>query len=118
MQDNGFKVAQDMLQRNPQINVFIGRSDAPALGAAQAVKVANIDHKVWVFGYDGLPSALEAIRDGKMDMTITQKAVEMGRTALRTAVDLQQGKQVNKTQLLPAFVTTRDNVATFIEQHP
>jgi ribose transport system substrate-binding protein len=118
LQDNGFKVAQDMLQKNPKINVFIGRSDAPALGAAQAVKVANIDHKVWVFGYDGLPSALEAIRDGKLDMTITQQAVEMGRNALRTAVDLQQGKQVTKTQLLPAFVTTRENVATFLEQHP
>ncbi|EJN22026.1 ABC-type sugar transport system, periplasmic component [Pseudomonas sp. GM78] len=118
LQDNGFKVAQDMLQKNPKINVFIGRSDAPALGAAQAVKVANIDHKVWVFGYDGLPSALEAMRDGKLDMTITQQAVEMGRTALRTAVDLQQGKPVTKTQLLPAFVTTRENVATFLEQHP
>jgi ribose transport system substrate-binding protein len=118
LQDNGFKVAQDMLQKNPKINVFIGRSDAPALGAAQAVKVANIDHKVWVFGYDGLPSALEAIRDGKLDMTITQQAVGMGRLALRTAVDLQQGKPVTKTQLLPAFVTTRENVATFLEQHP
>ncbi|WP_397453115.1 sugar ABC transporter substrate-binding protein [Pseudomonas sp. NA-150] len=118
LQDNGFKVAQDMLQKNPNINVFIGRSDAPALGAVQAVKVANIDHKVWVFGYDGLPSALEAIRDGKLDMTITQQAMEMGRTALRTAVDLQEGKQVTKVQLLPAFVTTRDNVAAFLEKHP
>ncbi|NVZ24533.1 sugar ABC transporter substrate-binding protein [Pseudomonas gingeri] len=118
LQDNGFKVAQDMLQKNPRIDVFLGRSDAPALGAAQAVKVANIDHKIWVFGYDGLPSALEAVRDGKMDLTITQQAVEMGRTALRTAVDLQQGKSVEKTQLLPAFVTTRENAAAFLEKHP
>lgn len=118
LQDNGFKVAQDMLQKHPGINVFVGRSDAPALGAAQAVRVANVEHKVWIFGYDGLPAALEAVRDGKMDMTITQQAVEMGRTALRTALALKAGQPVEKRQLLPAFVTTRDNVDAFIARHP
>ncbi len=118
LQDVGFKVAQDMLQKHPQINVFVGRSDAPALGAAQAVRVANVQHKVWIFGYDGLPAALEAVRDGKMDMTITQQAVEMGRTALRTAVALKEGKPVEKQQFLPAFVTTRENVDAFLSKHP
>jgi len=118
LQDNGFKVAQDMLQKHPQIDVFVGRSDAPALGAAQAVRVANVSHKVWIFGYDGLRPALEAVRDGKMDMTITQQAVEMGRTALRTALALKAGSQVEKVQALPAFVTTRENVETFIARHP
>src|SRR6478672_4119176 len=39
MQDEGFAIAQDMLQRHPDITVFFGRADALALGAAQAVKV-------------------------------------------------------------------------------
>jgi ribose transport system substrate-binding protein len=110
LQDNGFKVAQDMLQKHPQIDVFVGRSEA--------VRVANVSHKVWIFGYDGLRPALEAVRDGKMDMTITQQAVEMGRTALRTALALKAGSQVEKVQALPAFVTTRENVETFIARHP
>ncbi|EOG3622631.1 sugar ABC transporter substrate-binding protein [Pseudomonas putida] len=118
LQDSGFKVAQDMLQKHPQIDVFVGRSDAPALGAAQALRVANVQHKVWIFGYDGLRPALEAVRDGKMDMTITQQAVEMGRVALRTALALKAGVPVEKNQALPAFVTTRENVETFITRHP
>src|SRR6201988_2429240 len=48
MQDEGFAIAQDMLQRHPDITVFFGRADALALGAAQAVKVANVDHKGYV----------------------------------------------------------------------
>ena len=50
MQDEGFAISQDMLQRYPDINVFFGRADALALGAAHAVKVANVGTKVWVFG--------------------------------------------------------------------
>jgi ribose transport system substrate-binding protein len=42
MQDEGFAIAQDMLQKNPDITVFFGRADALALGAAHAVKVANV----------------------------------------------------------------------------
>ena len=42
MQDEGFAIAQDMLQRHPDITVFFGRADALALGAAHAVKVANL----------------------------------------------------------------------------
>ena len=42
-----------MLQAHPDISVFFGQADAMALGAAQAVKVANVGHKVWIVGFDG-----------------------------------------------------------------
>src|ERR1700721_2720166 len=42
MRDEGFAIAQDMLQRFPNITAFFGRADALALGAAHAVKVANV----------------------------------------------------------------------------
>jgi len=73
MQDEGFAIAQDMLQRYPDISVFFGRADALALGAAHAVKVANVGHKVWIFGFDGDVAGLKAVRDGTLDATMTQK---------------------------------------------
>ena len=118
MQDEGFQIAQDMLQRNPDITVFYGRADALALGAAQAVKVANVGHKVWVIGFDGDVAGLKAVRDGVLDATMTQVTQKMGRLAVESAVDILAGKKVPAMQLQPATLTTKENVGPFIQNHP
>lgn len=118
MQDEGFAIAQDMLQRDPNITVFFGRADALALGAAQAAKVANVGHKIWVFGFDGDVAGLKAVRDGVLDATMTQQTQKMGRLALKSAVDLVAKKKVAKEQLQPATLTTKANVSPFIQNHP
>lgn len=117
-QDEGFAIAQDMLQRNPDITVFFGRADALALGAVQAVKVANLGHPVVVVGFDGDTAGLLAVQNGALAATMTQKTQFMGRLALDSALDLAAGKAVPKLQLQPAELTTKDNVAPFIAQHP
>jgi len=118
MQDEGFAIAQDMLQRYPNIDAFFGRADALALGAAHAVKVANVGHKVWIFGFDGDVAGLKAVRDGTLDATMTQKTQYMGKLALDSALDLIDGKQVPKEQLQEAVLTTKENVGPFIDKHP
>ncbi|CRM11012.1 putative D-ribose-binding protein component of ABC transporter [Pseudomonas sp. FH4] len=117
-QDKGFAVAQDLLQRDPNITVFFGRADAMALGAAQAVKVGNLDHKVVVVGFDGDVAGLKAVQNGVLNATMTQQTQKMGRLAVASAIDLKAGKAVPKEQLLETVLTTKDNVAPFLQQHP
>jgi ribose transport system substrate-binding protein len=118
MQDEGFAIGQDMLQRHPDITVFFGRADALALGAARAVKVANVDHKVIVVGFDGDVAGLKAVRDGTLQATMTQQTQGMGRLALNSALDAVDGKTLPKEQLQEAVLTTKDNVGPYIEKHP
>ncbi|MEI8635158.1 substrate-binding domain-containing protein [Vibrio sp. PP-XX7] len=96
MQDEGFKIAQDMLLRNPSINVFFGQADALALGAAQAAKVAH--QKVIVVGFDGDMAGLKAVKDGVLAATMTQQTQYMGRLAVRSAIDLIEGRFVPPVQ--------------------
>ncbi|HWT26110.1 MAG TPA: sugar ABC transporter substrate-binding protein [Solirubrobacteraceae bacterium] len=117
-QDKGFAIAQNMLQTHPDISVFFGRADAMALGAAQAVRVANVDHDVTVVGFDGDVAGLEAVRDGVIDATMTQQTQRMGRMAVQSAQRLIDGGSVPKQQLLPAFLTTKENAAQYLERHP
>lgn len=117
MQDEGFQIGQAMLQRDPEINVFFGRADALALGAAQAAKVANMNDVV-VVGFDGDVAGLEAVKSGTLDATMTQQTQLMGRMALQSALDLIAGKEVPKEQLQGATLTTKDNVEGFIAEHP
>ena len=118
LQDEGFKIAQGMLQSNPRITVLFGRADALALGAAQAVKVANLDHKVLVVGFDGDIGGLKAVKNGVLAATMTQRTQAMGRLSLEAALDLLGGKKLPPLQLQPATLTTRENVDRFLAKHP
>jgi ribose transport system substrate-binding protein len=117
-QDKGFNIAQNMLQAHPDISVFFGRADAMALGAAQAVRVANVDRDVTIVGFDGDVAGLKAVRDGVIDATMTQQTQRMGRMAVQSAQRLVAGESVPKQQLLPAFLTTKDNAAEYLAEHP
>jgi ribose transport system substrate-binding protein len=118
MQDEGFAIAQDMLQKNPDITIFYGRADALALGAAQAVKVSNVGHKVWVIGFDGDVAGLKAVQAGTLDATATQVTQKMGRMAIDSALQLIKAQKVPPMQLQPAALTTKDNVGPYIKDHP
>jgi len=116
--DEGAKIAQDMLQRDPSITIIFGQADGIALGASRAVKLANLGKKVWVVGFDGDPGGLEAVKSGALDATVTQQTQKMGRMAVDAALDLIAGKKVPAEQLQGGTLTTKDNVAGFIAKHP
>lgn len=117
-QDEGFKLTQDLLQANPNVSIIFGQADALALGAAQATKVANLGHKVWIAGFDGDVAALKALKEGVFDVTATQQTQGMGRLAVDSAIKLVAGETVAPEQLQDATLTTKDNVEQFIATHP
>ena len=117
-QDEGFKLTQDLLQAHPKTTIVWGQAAALALGAAQAVKVASPDHRIWVAGFDGDTAALKALKDGVFDVTMTQQTQKMGRMGVDSAIALVAGEKVPAEQLLPATLTTKDTVEGFIAKHP
>ena len=117
-QDEGFQIMQNMLQAHPDVSIVFAEADALALGAAQAIKVANPSQKIWVGGFDGDTAALEALKNGTFDVTATQQTQLMGRTAVQDAIKLVAGEKLPPEQLLDATLTTKDNVAGFIANHP
>ena len=117
-QDEGFKLTQDLLQAHPKTNIVFGQADALALGAAQAVKVAHPDHRIWVAGFDGDTAALTALKDGVFDVTATQQTQKMGRMGVDSAIALVKGEKLPAQQLQDATLTTKDNVEGFIAKHP
>lgn len=117
LQDEGYDIATDMLQANPEINIIFGRADGLALGASQAARNAGIEG-ILVVGFDGDPSGLTAVQDGLLGATITQQTTLMGKLALQSALKLIAGEDVPAEQLQEGILTTADNVAEYIENHP
>ncbi|WP_210529298.1 sugar ABC transporter substrate-binding protein [Rubellimicrobium arenae] len=117
-QDEGFQITQNLLQANPDVTMIFAQADALALGAAQAVQVADLPQEIHVAGFDGDTAALEALRDGVFDVTATQQTQLMGRLAVDSAISIVGGQEVPAEQLQAATLTTKDNVEPFIENHP
>lgn len=116
--DEGNKIGQDMLQRDPDVNIVIGQADAIALGASQAVKLAKLPQKVWVVGFDGDVGGLKAVENGTLDATATQQTFTMGRMAVDSVTAILAGKPVPKLQPTDAQVTTKANADQFLKAHP
>ena len=117
-QSEGFDIATDMLQRHPDLDVFFGRADALALGAASAARNAGRADDMLIVGFDGDVAGLEGVRDGVLDATVTQQTYKMGGLAIDSALALANGEDVPEVQLQDAILTTQENAEEFIEDHP
>lgn len=116
--DKAFTVAQDMLQRHPDITVFFGECDTMAISAARAATLANLGHRVWSVGFDGDAAALKVLKNGGFDATMTQKVRAMGKLAFQSVLDALAGQTLPEATLMDAELTTMENVDQFIAAHP
>lgn len=116
--DEGNVIAQNMLQRDPSVNIIVGQADGIALGAAQAVRLAKLPQKVWVVGFDGDMGGLSAIQSGLLDATATQQTFTMGRMAVDAVTAILSGTSVPPDQPTEAQLTTRTNVEPLLNHHP
>jgi ribose transport system substrate-binding protein len=118
--DEGFAITQNMLTANPDITMIFGQADGIAMGAAKAVDVANLSDKVIIGGYDGDGSALEYLAkcEGPFVVTATQSTRRMGVLAVDSALAVAAGQAVEPTQISEAVLTTCENAAEFVANHP
>ncbi len=86
---------QDLIQTNPDVKAVYAHNDDMALGALQVLKENNRTD-VKVAGVDGLMEAVKSIAaDGPYIATALNDPISLGATAVRTALDAQQGKKVS-----------------------
>ena len=118
--DEGFQIAQNMLQANPDIRIIFGQADGLAMGAAKAVEVAGLADQVIVGGYDGDGAALESLVacDTPFIVTATQSTQAMGVLAVNSAIAVANDASVPARQIPNAVLTTCDDAAQFVEKHP
>lgn len=118
--DEGFSIAQNMLQAHPDISLIFGQADGLAMGAAKAVEVAGIADQVIIGGYDGDVAALEYLAEckGPFWVTATQSTQLMGRLAVDSALDVVAGKTIPERQIPNAVLTTCANAPKFVAKHP
>ena len=106
-------VTEAGLAANGEPDVIVCANDDMALGAIEACAARGFT-KVKIYGFDALPEALVAVRDGTMAGTVEQFPGEQSRTAVRIAVAFAKDGTAPESDLvlLTPIVIGQENLDT------
>jgi D-allose transport system substrate-binding protein len=100
-------IANDTLERNPDLVAIFCANDDMALGAVEAARSKGRD-KVVVIGVDGTQSALKSIRAGRLNASVAQLPYLMGMRAVADAKKALAGEKLPEFVDVPTLVLTRE----------
>lgn len=105
--DASLPIASDILQANPDLDAFFAINDPSALGAVAAIKAAG-KTGIGVYSIDASPDGKAAIVDGTFTAVAAQVPIQIAETAFQKALDLLNGKTIEKEILLPSHLVNID----------
>lgn len=110
---DALNVVQNLLQAHPDVNAILCCNDEMALGSAEAIDAANLTGTIKVAGQDANDDAVAALKEGKITVTSFGNPYMQGYTAVKAAVDILEGKDVDAFYEVETVVVTKENVDTF-----
>jgi ribose transport system substrate-binding protein len=109
--DKSLTVMQDILQANKDVHVVLSNADQHLVGVEIALTNAGYNvPDLYLSGGGAASIAIDAIREGRWDVTLAHFPVTMGKIALETVVKKLKGEEVaaftdmDKVGPLPALI--------------
>lgn len=117
--DQGLSVMESILA-SQKVDAVIAANDEMALGAIQAIEGAGLKpgSDIIVVGYDAIPDAVTAVKEGKMYATIAQSPFLQGYWGVYAAyyIKIKDWRPAQDWIPTPVVVVTKSNVDTFESQ--
>lgn len=89
--------------------------DGGALAAVSALEVAGLSDNVIVCGFDGTPTSMANIREGKLQAEVGQPLYELGRVGMQTVNTVLTGGEAEEKTVIGCSIVTAENVEEFIK---
>lgn len=105
---------ENILQTDMNVQIVFAEDDGMALGALEAIEGSGKEGII-VGGIDGIPDALNAVKEGSLACTVYQNAKEQAIKALEVALKAANGEQVEKTYDVPYELITKENVEQYMK---
>jgi ribose transport system substrate-binding protein/inositol transport system substrate-binding protein len=113
--EEALKLAENWLQTGTEISAVVAQNDGMALGAVKAIEDKNLGGKIKVYGLDAVPDALQAVKDGRLEITVSQETSKQSAAAIETAMKLFKGETVDKQILVQFSIIDKTNVDTYLK---
>ena len=108
---------QAALTKDPDISVIFAYSDAGALGAAAALKALGRDGEVKIISSQLQDPGIQAVKDGKLDITYDFNNIVLGKTLGDMAMNACEKKDPAsyETTVYPGVTAyTKDNIDSYV----
>ena len=119
LREKAITVAEEMLQTNDEIDLFLALNDPMAEGAYIAAKNAGREGDIMFVGFDGLPTpdgGIRSVMDGRLSMT--QVYPTGGAEAIESAVKLlENGEELEKVLTLSSEVVVPENAPELLAKY-
>jgi sugar transport system substrate-binding protein len=111
MPDVGSKVAESILQANPNINILWSENEGGTVGEVIAVRTMGMQDQVFVFGTDISPQLAEMLTadDNVLQAVTGQSPRLMGSDSVRAAVNVLKGETVEYYHVVANAFFSRDD---------
>ena len=100
-------IANDTLQRHPDLVAIFCANDGMALGAVEAARAAGKD-KLIVVGVDGNSDAVKSILSGRLNASVAQLPYLVGEQSVATMKKVLAGEKVDEFTFVPTLVLTKE----------
>ncbi|MCH4810533.1 sugar ABC transporter substrate-binding protein [Vreelandella neptunia] len=98
-----------------EINAIAANNDEMAIGALNAMRQLGISpDDIFVGGIDATRDAIESMQNGEMAVTVFQDPVGQGGGAVKAAIDLAEGREVENITLVPFQLITPETLEEFL----
>ncbi|BFL47759.1 sugar ABC transporter substrate-binding protein [Lactonifactor longoviformis] len=117
IRNEAFVVTQNLLQAHPDIKGIIACNDDMAVGASEAVETAGKKGEIYISGMNCAVFALEALKEGKIQVTIDVMAYELGYEAVAVAKEIMDGQNYEKDIVMETELCDLSNVEEMLKKH-
>ena len=108
----------DMLTKHGDADGVFAVNQPVSVGAYKALQTQGLAGKVKFVGFDSDPVLLEGIERGEVDSLIVQNPYEIGYSGVRIAVDLLDGKKVERLKPIPSMIVDKTNLEQMKAEFP
>lgn len=112
--DEAMTKTENWLNSGLKIDAIIASNDEMALGAVKVLKENNMTN-IKVCGIDATIEALNALKDGDLAMTVFQNGYEQGYQGVAAAIDILEGKSVEKYIDIPYETVLPDQADKYLK---
>ena len=108
--NKALSVTEDILTANPGLDAIYAANEPGVLGAAEAVRSAGKEDDITIMGWDTAPDEVKAVEEGVVTALVAQNPFRMGYDGVNSAVKAIRGEGQLKDIDTGSTLVTRDNL--------
>ncbi len=111
-----YTMTKELMERKPETNVLVGLNEYASTGVAQAIKDLGLKDQVKVYGTDSSTEQIRKLEEGINQAIVIQNPFNMGYLGIMQAIQLAQGKEIQKNIPVESQLITKSNMYSVEKQ--